>query len=105
MAAMILVTFSAMRNAATQFGNSATAVRNTTNSMLNLVSNTNGEWLGEAGTSYRNKFAQLQGDMNDIFRIITDYMNDVSRILANYEQAESDIKNQLNPLQTDVVEF
>ena len=105
MAAMILVTFDEMNTAATQFGNSASAVRNTTNSMLNLVSNTNGEWLGEAGTSYRNKFAQLQGDMNDIFRIITEYMNDVSRILANYKQAESEIKSQITPLDTDVVKF
>lgn len=105
MAAMILVTFDEMRTAATKFGNSATAVRNTTNNMLKLVSSTNGEWLGEAGTSYRNKFSQLQGDMNDIFRIIMEYMNDVSTILANYQQAESEIKSQISPLDTDVVKF
>lgn len=105
MAAMILVTFSEMQSAATQFGNSAAAVRNTTNQMLNTVSSTNGEWLGSAGTSYRNKFAQLQGDMNDIFRIITEYMNDVSKILQNYQAAENEIKNQINPLDTDVVKF
>ena len=103
MAAMILVTFDEMSSAATQFGNSASAVRNTTNTMLNLVSSTNGEWLGDAGASYRNKFAQ--GDMNDIFRIITEYMNDVSKILANYRQAESEIKSQISPLDTDVVKF
>ena len=105
MAAMILVTFDETSSAATQFGNSATEVRNTTNEMLNLVSSTNGQWLGEAGTSYRNKFAQLQGDMEDIFKIISEYMKDVTEILANYRQAESEIRSQINPLETDVVKF
>jgi len=102
---IILVSFSEMSSAVSSFGNEESQVRSITNGMLNTVDSMNGDWLGEAGSSYIRQFKKLRTDMNEMLRIIREYVDDLREMLKNYQEAESDIKGRVTGLETDVIKF
>ena len=101
----IRVDFQIMQNEASNFAGLAQEVQSNTNSMMQSVESMNGQWVGDAGTSYIKKFQQLQQDMQEMYRIISEYVVDLLNMIRNYQQAESEIQSQVGGLETDVIQF
>ncbi len=101
----IRVDFQIMQNEASNFAGLANEVQSNTNSMMQSVESMNSQWVGDAGTSYINKFKELQQDMQEMYRIISEYVVDLLNMIRNYQQAESEIQSQVSGLETDVIQF
>ncbi len=102
MTGTLRVTPEKLISTASSFETTNRNVRNYTNNMLSLI-NSLTQWQGSAATMYRNKFKQLQGDMNDMYNIIAEHARDLQEMARNYNAGESSIENRISSLQTDVI--
>ena len=87
----------------TQFGDSNTQVSNLTKQMMDIVSQLNPTWAGEAATGYYNKLKGLQGDMQKLSRMIQEHSKDLAEMGKTFQQAEKDNVSTANALKTDTL--
>ena len=101
---VLKVTPSQLKSKANEFKTKANKVRNTTNKMLNEIKTINGStWAGDASEAYKKQFAKLEKDMNDMYKMITEYSNDLIDIAAEYESVEKQNESLAQALATDVI--
>lgn len=64
-----------------------------------------GSWQGDAATAFYNKLVGIQGDIQDINKIINEHVQDLRDIANVYKQTEDTIKGQTSGLQSDVLSY
>ncbi len=102
--AELKVTPSQLKSKANDFKAKANKVRNTTDKMLSEIKTINGStWAGDASEAYKKQFAKLENDMNDMYKMITEYSNDLIDIAAEYESTEKANEALAQALATDVI--
>ena len=102
--AELKVTPSQLKSKANEFKNKASKVQNTTDKMLTEIKSINGStWSGDAAEAYKKQFAKLEQDMNDMYKMITEYSNDLLDIAAEYEKTEKANEALAQALATDVI--
>lgn len=100
------VTSSKLKTASDQFKTTGQKVKHITDGMLNEIKAINGAvWEGDAATAYKNQFAKLEEDMNQIFKMIQEYDTDLDQIAAEYDKVEKANSQVAQSLATDVVSF
>ncbi|MDE6434727.1 MAG: WXG100 family type VII secretion target [Lachnospiraceae bacterium] len=98
------VTPSKLKSKAGEFKSKANKVHRTTDKMLNEIKTINGStWAGDASDAYKKQFAKLENDMNDMFKMITEYSSDLEDIAAQYESTEKANEALAHELETDVI--
>lgn len=98
------VTPSQLKSKAQSFQQESNKVKNTTKKMLDLISKINGAtWSGDAAKAYKNKFAKLEGDMNQMHKMINEYATDLIEIANQYESTEQANQAIASALATDVI--
>ncbi|MBE5942182.1 MAG: WXG100 family type VII secretion target [Lachnospiraceae bacterium] len=102
--AELKVTPSQLKSKANDFKAKANKVRTTTDKMLSEIKSINGStWAGDASEAYKKQFAKLENDMNDMYKMITEYSNDLIDIAAQYESTEKANEALAQALATDVI--
>lgn len=102
--AELKVTPSQLKSKANDFKGKANSVRTTTNSMLNEIKTITGQtWSGDAAEAYKKRFARLEKDMEQMYKMITEYSDDLMDIAAQYEATERINETLSNALATDVI--
>jgi WXG100 family type VII secretion target len=84
-----------------QFSSSDNRVNNLTNQMMNIVSQLNPSWAGEAATGYYTKLRGLQNDMQKLHRMIQEHTQDLNEMARTYQQAERENVQTASALRTD----
>ena len=56
--------------------------------VLNIVKNTKGYWVGEAGDEHRRIFADQQDDIEQILARLQEHRDDLLQIAGIYEETE-----------------
>lgn len=103
-AGYLRVTPETLERTAGSFRDSANTVKTLTDNMISLVEELTGKiWSGEAATAYVNKFIGLQGDMDQIYRMITEHVDDLTDMAQKYRAAEQKNEELANSLQSDVI--
>lgn len=98
------VTPSQLKNKAEEFKKKASKVHSTTDKMLNLIKQVNGStWSGDAAEAYKKRFAKLENDMNQMYKMITEYSTDLTKIANKYESTEKSNEAIAQSLATDVI--
>ena len=98
------VTPSQLKSKAQSFQQESNKVKTTTKKMLDLINKINGTtWEGDAAKAYKNKFAKLEGDMNQMHKMIKEYSDDLIAIANQYESTEQANQALASALATDVI--
>ena len=98
------VTPSELKSKASDFKSKASKVHSTTDKMLNLIKQINGAtWSGDASEAYKKQFGKLEKDMDQMYRMITEYSTDLEDIAAEYESTEKANEAIASALATDVI--
>ena len=98
------VTPSQLKSKAQSFQQDSNKVKNTTKKMLDLINKINTTtWSGDAAKAYKNKFAKLEGDMNQMHKMINEYSTDLIDIANQYESTEQANQAIASALATDVI--
>lgn len=101
--ATLKVSVDELKKGSTRFGQKAEETKKLTTQMLQLISDTNSVWQGEARDAYSKKFASLSGDMDKIYKMINEYRLDLADIAKNYETAENQNKTAASNLKSGFV--
>ncbi len=100
------VNSSKLKTISDQFKAVAKQVKTTTDNMLNEIKAINGSvWEGDAATAYKNQFNKLEEDMNQMFKMISEYDTDLDQIAAEYNKVEQQNQQIAQALATDVVSY
>ena len=98
------VTPSQLKSKASEFKGKANKVRATTNKMVTEMKSSNGATgSGEAAEAYKKQFSKLENDMNDMFKMITEYSTDLEDIANEYQKTEQANGQIAQALATDVI--
>ena len=73
--------------------------------MMNTCTDLKGKWKGEAANNYYNKLQQIQGDLEDMRRIIDEHAKDLRAASKVYTQAETEVGQRNAGLETDVLHY
>ena len=73
--------------------------------MMNTCTGLKGSWKGEAANNYYNKLQQIQGDLEDMKRIIDEHSKDLRAMKRVFEKAENDVAVNVAGLNTDVLNY
>ena len=73
--------------------------------MMNTCTGLKGSWKGEAANNYYNKLQQIQGDLEDMKRIIDEHSRDLRAMRKVFEKAENDVAVQAAGLNADVLNY
>ncbi|MBQ9617595.1 MAG: WXG100 family type VII secretion target [Oscillibacter sp.] len=73
--------------------------------MMNTCTGLKGSWKGEAANNYYNKLQQIQGDLEDMKRIIDEHSKDLRAMKRVFEQAEDQVAVNVAGLNTDVLNY
>ncbi|MCR5688179.1 MAG: WXG100 family type VII secretion target [Lachnospiraceae bacterium] len=87
---MLKVTPEKLIEAASEFMNTETVIRNLTEEMISIVESFKPVWQGEAATGFANRFSSLSSDMNRLYAIIRKHSEDLTEMANEYIQAESE---------------
>ena len=105
MASTIKVSTSKLRSTANAFNSTGSQVRSITNQMVTLVNALNGQvWSGDAANAYKQKFSQLQDDINRMASMINEHVTDLNNIAQEFDRAESSNVSTSNALAGDVIQ-
>ncbi|WP_432627717.1 WXG100 family type VII secretion target [Brotaphodocola sp.] len=85
----LLVTPSALITTSGEFQNCMNQVQTLTGNMMELVNGTASYWKGDAADAYRNKFHQLQDDIEKIHKMIQEHVDDLMDMARVYQDAEN----------------
>lgn len=75
-------------SASTQFQSSDQKVNTLTRNMLDIVTQLNSTWAGEAATEYYSKLKALEPDMQKLHTMIQEHTNDLQDMARAYQDAE-----------------
>ena len=73
--------------------------------MMGIADTLKGSWKGEAANNFYNKLKQIQGDLEDMKRIIDEQAKDLRAMEKVYTKAENDVAVKSASLDTDVLNF
>lgn len=73
--------------------------------MMNTCTGLKGSWKGEAANNYYNKLQQIQGDLEDMKRIIDEHSKDLRAMKKVFENAENEVAVNVAGLNTDVLNY
>lgn len=97
------VTPEKMLSASTQFQQADQKVSNLTKSMMDIVTQLNSTWAGEAATGYYNKLKGLDGDMQKLHKMIQEHTTDLQDMAKGYQEAEKANQQTANALKTNEI--
>ena len=86
-----------------QFGQSDSTVNGLTQQMMDIVTQLNSTWAGEAATAYYSKLKGLEGDMQKLHRMIQEHTTDLSDMAKTYQEAEKANLQTANELKTNEI--
>lgn len=102
--AELKVTPSQLKSKASDFKSKASKVHGTTDKMLSLIKQLNGAtWSGDAAEAYKKQFNKLEKDMEQMYKMITEYSTDLTQIANTYESTEKANEAIAQSLATDVI--
>jgi WXG100 family type VII secretion target len=61
------------------------------------------DWESESSRTFQSKFAQIRDDVENVFKIITEYVNDLREMANIYAQAEGATQEAAGSLPTQGV--
>lgn len=97
------VTPEELRTASGEFSTTNGQIRNITGEMTSLVNGLSSVWTGEAANAFKNKFNQLNDDMERIYRMIDEHVKDLQEMSRQYDEAERQSIDNANALAGDVI--
>lgn len=103
MEAMLKVTPEKLMEAAGEFANTESNIRNITQEMISVVDSFKPIWQGEAATGFANRFDSLSDDMNRLYAMIRKHSDDLTEMANEYRQAEEDSANMSASLVTEAI--
>jgi WXG100 family type VII secretion target len=105
MAITVKVSTAQLEAGARQFDASREKCIQLVRQMMNTCTGLKGKWKGEAANNYYNKLSQLQGDLEDMKRIIDEHAKDLRAIKHVFEQTEDRVATNVASLETDVLNY
>ena len=97
------VTPEKMISVSSQFQQSDNTVNNLTKSMLDIASQLNSSWAGEAATGYYTKLKGLDGDMQKLHKMIQEHTSDLQEMAKAFQEAEKANLQTANSLKTNEI--
>lgn len=88
-------------SAADEFSTCGQAVSSNTQQMTSLVTGLSSVWSGEAATAYKNKFNELQDDINRFNKMIQEHVTDLQEMARVYDKANTTAQEASSGLPTD----
>lgn len=85
----LLVTPKALITTSGEFQNCMNQVQTLTGNMMELVNGSSSYWQSNAADAYRNKFHELQDDIEKIHKMIQEHVNDLMEMARVYQEAEN----------------
>lgn len=98
------VTPAKLRTGASNFSSCGSQVRNLTSQMTSKIDNLSSIWSGEAATAYKNKFHQLDDDIQRFNKMIQEHVKDLQDMATVYEKAENEARNASSSLPTNPID-
>ena len=86
-----------------QFAQSDSTVNGLTQNMMDIVTQLNSTWTGEAATAYYSKLKGLEGDMQKLHRMIQEHTTDLNDMAKTYQEAEKANLQTANELKTNEI--
>ena len=71
--------------------------------MQNLVQSSTSYWQGEAGDVHRTTYQACEKKAEEIFKRLQEHVDDLRNMAAGYERAESAAINRIETLSSDVI--
>lgn len=105
MATTFKVSTDQLELASNAFDSSRNKCINLARRIMNIAGELKGSWQGDAATAFYNKLQGIQGDINDINKIINEHVQDLREIANVYKQTEDTVKAQSSGLQSDVLSY
>jgi WXG100 family type VII secretion target len=105
MAVTVKVSTAQFQAAATQFEAIREDCMRKVLRMMNTCTGLKGSWKGEAANNYYNKLQQIQGDIEDMKRIIDEHSKDLRAMKRVFDRAENDVAVKAASLDTDVLNY
>lgn len=99
----VKVSFQELRNASQEFNTIGGQVQTMTGNMADMVKGLDGVWTGEAAQAFKNKFNELQDDMDRMIRMVQEHSTDLQDMANRYEQAEQANIQDSSSLAGDVI--
>ena len=97
------VTPEKMLSASTQFQQADQKVNNLTKSMMDIVTQLNSTWAGDAASGYYSKLKALDGDMQKLHKMIQEHATDLQDMAKTYQEAEKANLQTANALKTNEI--
>ncbi len=97
------VTPDELKNAASSVTNLVGTLRRDFDSLQERVSRTSYYWVGPAGDEYREEFAALKDDTQELLNLLSKYPGDLLSMAQIYESTESAVQQQSAALPTDII--
>lgn len=88
---------------AAEFGSSGQTVSSLTQQMMSIVTGLSSVWQGDAATDYISRFSQLQGDIDQMNRMIQEHVTDLNEMARVFQEAEAANQETAAGLATDVI--
>ena len=89
MEGQLRVTPQELMNTSTEFSAKGQKVNALTQEMLSLIASLSGGWEGDASGAYTRKFADLSGDIQQIYNKIKEHADDLMQMGQKYQQVEN----------------
>lgn len=104
MTGIIKVSTDKLTSTAASFQEAGNQVKSLTTEMTTLVNDLSGAvWSGDAATAYKNKFNELQDDINRMVGMINEHVTDLQAMAREFERVESVNINLASALSGDVI--
>ena len=105
MAVTVKVSSAQFEAGARQFEQHRAKCKQLVQQMMNTCTGLQSKWQSPAATQYYNKLKQIQGDLNDMERIINEHVNDLREIKKIFEVTEDNAATKTASLETDVLHY
>ena len=104
MANIIHVSPEKLTQSAAKFEQTAGEIKSLTSNMTQTVQALSGRvWSGEASTAYKNKFNNLQGDINKLYTMVTNHGTHLKQIAQEYKTKETENVSESSNLSSSVI--
>lgn len=87
-----------------EFNTCSTVVSALTRQMVSMVDGLQSVWSGQAATAYRQKFHQLDDDIQRMIRMIQEHVKDLQDMARAYQTAEREATEATSGLPTDPIQ-
>jgi WXG100 family type VII secretion target len=104
MTGIIKVDTAKLTSTANAFSSTGTSIKSATTQMTSIINALTGSvWSGNAATAYKNRFNQLQDDINRMIKMVNEHVTDLNAMAAEYESAEQENTTISNALSDNVI--